>query len=333
MLEMIINDSAYGKVKITDPVLVDLITSKPLQRLKGVNQYGTQLVYSGLTITRFDHCVGVMILLKRFNAPLEEQIAGLLHDISHTVFSHVIDFAFGHDVKQGFHERYLKKVVLNSEIPKILKNYGFDVKRVIDHSNFPLLEQDLPALCADRIDYTLKDQHILLTKKQIKAVLDSIKIENDQFVLTDKNLAMQFSNHYINLSENSWISAHTLGVFKVLAYVIRLGLNKKILSRVDLFTTDNAVLKKLKSSKDKKVLHLLSLLTPKFAVVEDESNYDFFTKGKPRFIDPPILANGKTKKLSELDKAYAKRIKNFQKRMAKGHYIRVISGNLDLSSN
>ena len=47
-------------------------------------------------ITRYEHSVGVMLLARRVGGGLREQVAALLHDVSHTAFSHVIDHVF-HD--------------------------------------------------------------------------------------------------------------------------------------------------------------------------------------------------------------------------------------------
>ena len=53
--------------------------------------------------THFEHSLGAFILVRRLDAALDEQIAALLHDASHTAFSHVhalryegIDY-HGHD--------------------------------------------------------------------------------------------------------------------------------------------------------------------------------------------------------------------------------------------
>ena len=40
----------------------------------------------------FEHSLGVYLLLRRLGADRREQVAGLLHDISHTAFSHAVDF-------------------------------------------------------------------------------------------------------------------------------------------------------------------------------------------------------------------------------------------------
>jgi uncharacterized protein len=102
---MLFEDPVYGKIEVNETVLLELINSKPIQRLKGVLQGG--LLYKvkpWKTMTRFDHSVGVMLLLRIKGASLEEQIAGLLHDISHTAFSHAINFVYK-SKDYDFHEK------------------------------------------------------------------------------------------------------------------------------------------------------------------------------------------------------------------------------------
>ncbi|MCJ7703374.1 MAG: HD domain-containing protein, partial [Anaerolineales bacterium] len=88
---MIYSDPVYGPVEITEPVLLDLMESRAIQRLHGVLQHGVSALV-GITspTSRFEHSVGALLLVRRLGASLEEQVAALLHDISHTAFSHVI---------------------------------------------------------------------------------------------------------------------------------------------------------------------------------------------------------------------------------------------------
>ncbi|HUB93002.1 MAG TPA: HD domain-containing protein [Verrucomicrobiae bacterium] len=89
---MTIDDRVYGSAEVNSNVLLDLINSQPVQRLKGIAQFGIpDEFYHKQNYSRYEHSVGVMILLQRLGASEEEQIAGLLHDVSHTAFSHVID--------------------------------------------------------------------------------------------------------------------------------------------------------------------------------------------------------------------------------------------------
>ena len=60
---MIIKDPIYGKSEIRDSVLLELIKSRPVQRLRWISQQGVINAYS-----RYEHSVGVMLLLRRYGA-------------------------------------------------------------------------------------------------------------------------------------------------------------------------------------------------------------------------------------------------------------------------
>jgi len=324
---MKIQDAVYGKIEVKEPVLLDLIKSKPLQRLKGVNQAGSQLVFPHITTTRFEHSIGVMNLLKIKGANLEEQIAGLLHDVPHTAFSHAMDYVFSSGHLQTYHEQFLGKMIFKSEIPKILKKYGFDPSRVIEDHHFPLLEQLLPALCADRIDYSIRDLMLYkkIDKEKAQKYLSNIIIYKNKFVMKDKKVALDFARKYISQSENCWISAKTMVTFQILADAVKRGLEKKMITEEDLFLQDQFFLKKLKNLKDEKIQQKLRLLTPKLKIIETSKNYDYFLKGKIRYIDPQVLINNHTEKLSSIYKEFKDLIEDYLVRMKKGHYIKIES--------
>lgn len=72
-------DKIYGEFEI-DEVLAALIESNAMQRLKGVHQGGASfLVHENWNVTRYEHSVGVMLLIRQLGGSVEEQIAGLLH--------------------------------------------------------------------------------------------------------------------------------------------------------------------------------------------------------------------------------------------------------------
>lgn len=89
-------ETIHGSLVVDDPLAIELIQSPAMQRLKNIFQYGVNefITPSRYPYTRFDHCLCVYQLLKMHNASRKEQIAGLLHDVSHTVFSHVSDMLF-----------------------------------------------------------------------------------------------------------------------------------------------------------------------------------------------------------------------------------------------
>jgi HD superfamily phosphohydrolase len=82
------DDALYGKVEFTEALLLDLIASDAMQRLKGISQHGiTALLGITPQFSRFDHSIGTMLLVRRLGAPIDEQVAALLHDVSHTASS------------------------------------------------------------------------------------------------------------------------------------------------------------------------------------------------------------------------------------------------------
>ena len=63
---MIYYDTVYGEIEINEAVILDLMASEAMQRLRGVLQHGISgLIGITSPVTRFDHSVGVMILVRR----------------------------------------------------------------------------------------------------------------------------------------------------------------------------------------------------------------------------------------------------------------------------
>jgi HD superfamily phosphohydrolase len=94
-------DRVYGEFEINESIILDLMESDALKRLKKIDQAGYRpawvqpdLKISELDHSRFAHSTGVYLLLRQYNASLEEQISGLIHDVSHSAFSHCIDYVF-----------------------------------------------------------------------------------------------------------------------------------------------------------------------------------------------------------------------------------------------
>jgi len=152
-------DRVYGKVEITEPVILELINCPTFQRLKEIDQIGYfEPYFPGTAHSRFEHSMGVFLLLDKYKAPIEERIAGLIHDVSHSAFSHCIDYVLyiGSEKEHNHQDNVFDEFVRESQIPEILKKYNLDINYILDDNNFPLKEKDLPDLCADRIDYSFK---------------------------------------------------------------------------------------------------------------------------------------------------------------------------------
>jgi len=133
-------DRIYGNFELSEPVLIKLIQSNAMQRLQGILQHGiTGMIGICSMSTRFEHSVGVMRLVQKMGGSLKEQIAALVHDVSHTAFSHVIDHVFKQADTQSFHEERKEWFFQQSDIPDILNQYGYQWQEFLDEDQFGIL--------------------------------------------------------------------------------------------------------------------------------------------------------------------------------------------------
>lgn len=321
---MLIHDRIYGTFDILDPVLIELIHTPPVQRLKRINQSGaSKYVFLWKDVTRFDHSIGVMLLLRKFGADLVEQVAGLLHDIPHTAFSHVADFVFANK-HHTYHEQFHESMIENSEIAQILNKYKIP-KTVAHPEQFGLLERNIPDLCADRIDYTLRD-HFSLHKdrESIEAKLAGLVVYKGEFVFSHAAAAESFAKDYLEFDRNNWADPREVALYELLAQAIRHALDQKILTVIDLFTDDETVLSILKTHGDPFVLKKLAFLTPAFRIEEaTREHYHLHIKTKHRYVDPKVLQGKTIQRLSAISTRYNKMLKKHLQHGASGWYIHV----------
>lgn len=328
---MIVNDAVYGKQEIKDSLALSIINTKEMQRLKGINQYGVwKYLMPHMTATRFDHSLGVYFLLIRLGAGREEQIAGLIHDIGHTALSHVYDYAIGRAEKQDYNDEMQEKIVRGSEIMGLLEKEGISVKSIIDHKRFPLLEKELPDLCADRFDYLLRDTlYYGTTKKhEIPGFISSLNLDGNIIFINDKSIAAELATRFMEMNDKVWSGQMQNAIYSLAGQAMKIAIDRDIIKEEDFFDTDDVVMEKLKKSGVKEITDRISLLNFSLKIKEDPDDYDFFVRGKCRYIDPFVKVDGKLKKLSDADPEMKKKIESFRKEHAKGHRIKILGNAL-----
>ena len=319
------NDALFGQVEIDEPLLLELIQSKPVQRLKGIDCAGSTILIKRPTYSRFEHSLGDMLILKKFNASLEEQAAGLLHDVPHTAFSHVGDFVFDQTETMEYHDQFLEKLVMASEIPAILERHGLNPARIVEESNFPLQENSLPDICADRIDYFLRTLHKEKgLKPQALIHLENLRVFENKFVLKDRASAKAYATDFMLMDATIWADPTEIASFKLLADAIKLAIQKGFLKDEDMFQDDAFVLDALKDSQDKEILEILALLTPAFRIEENEDDFDFKVTTKCRYVDPEFLQDDSLVRLSEVDDHFKSLTQAHQDRVKAGYHIKIL---------
>ena len=143
-----------------------MVDTPTYQRLRWIRQLGpTNLVYPGANHTRHEHCMGTCHVVGRIADSIgldshDKQlasVAGLLHDLGHSPFSHLGDEVAGLED----HVIRTTKLVSDTEISDILSEEGIDSKEINEiiqgaHKLGPLVSGDLDG---DRLDYLVRDAH------------------------------------------------------------------------------------------------------------------------------------------------------------------------------
>ncbi|OQE37712.1 hypothetical protein PENCOP_c009G02451 [Penicillium coprophilum] len=225
---ILIRDEIYGEELVHEPVLVELFQSPEMQRLQGICQHGVT-GFLGLTppVTRLEHSVGAFILVRRVGATIEEQIAALLHDISHTTLSHVIDHALSKPGEGSYHEVHKARYLETTQLPDIIARHGIN-QNVFEEELFPLVEMPSPQLCADRLDYALRDAVSFgkLAIEDARRVVGSLKAfptataTRRLLVLDDVNVALILSRAYITADKDVWSSPANVDMYQRTGRVI-----------------------------------------------------------------------------------------------------------------
>ena len=298
---MIIVDSIYGEFRV-EPILEELIQTKAVQRLKRVHQGGASyLINPHWNVTRYEHSIGVMLLIRKLGGSLEEQIVGLLHDVSHTAFSHVVDFALK-NTDEDYHELIYKDVIERSEIPKILMAHGYEVEMLYDHSKWTILEQALPHLCADRVDYTIRDMYRYgyVDKSEVLNFLNEVTVVRGEIVLTSLKAAQWFVRTYYQEVIDFFYDPRNIYAYDCLAKALAKSLALGELTLDHFLEDDETVLNLMKQSLSVEVKTLIEAITQDVTFEVNEHDYDLHLKAKVRLIDPTVVMGGSLYKTSEL---------------------------------
>lgn len=313
---MIYKDRLHGQVEISNPLVLEIIQTSSLQRLKNIDQAGYfEPHFPGKAYSRFEHSLGVYLLLKKYQVPLEEQIAGLIHDVSHGVFSHCLDYVLnlGSEKEQSHQDNIFKEFVSKTEIPSILEKHQMNVNYILDEHNFPLAEKPLPDLCADRIDYALRTAMVFneIDKEKVDYFLNHLTTENNSWVFKDFESAQKFAQLFLTLNTLYFTGLPTALMFTTVGSYLKYALEKEYVTESDLYTTDNQVLKKINQylNDDQKLQLLFDRMNNKIKAKHDSQDFDVKVFCKSRIIDPFCKHKKEIKKVSEINSNWAEIVK------------------------
>ncbi len=219
-----------------------------MQRLAGVGLLcgtdWTPLYRNRFFYSRLDHSKGVSLIVWHFTHDKAQTIAGLLHDISTPVFSHVSDFRKGDMLTQTATEEPTARIIRgDAELGRLLAEDGLTPAQVEDYHIYPIADNEIPQLSADRLEYMFPSGMALdgsWTMDEIRRCYnDLIILKNedgqDELGFQHVEIAELYCEHFcmighiLQLNENK-LALHLLG------QIMNLAEKEGILSEEDFMT-------------------------------------------------------------------------------------------------
>jgi hypothetical protein len=164
----IFSDPVHGFISVPKNLIMDLIQTPEVQRLRRIRQLGIgHLVFPGAEHTRFGHALGAMALMQDALSNLAEKgtsisteeataalAAALLHDVGHGPFSHTLE----HDFISDFNHEDMSRVLLL----QLNERFGGQLDLAIEMFDAtyarPFFHQLVSSqLDMDRLDYLRRD--------------------------------------------------------------------------------------------------------------------------------------------------------------------------------
>ncbi len=241
------------------PAFIDKYIDLPMmQRLAGIGLLcgsdWTKLFNNRFYYSRLDHSKGVALIIWHFTHDKAQTLAGLFHDVSTPVFSHVSDFRKGDALTQTATEAPTASLLRGClELQELLTSDGLTVKEVEDYHIYPIADNEIPQLSADRLEYMFPSGMALndcWSLQEISKIYDDLEIlhgEDGVEELGFKTVEIAelycerfcLIGHILQLNEDK-LSLHMLGQIMNLAE--KLG----VLSEDDFMTlSENQVIEKL----------------------------------------------------------------------------------------
>lgn len=330
---------------VNEPLIRQLMRSSCFRRLEKIDQSGPAFLYRFVPpFTRASHSLGVWQILKRQQCNLAEQAAGLLHDTSHTAFSHLADYLFAESMQEAVtvgyqdtvHLRYLRRQNLNP----LLAKYGLKLEDLDpDKGTYLTLEQPLPDICADRLEYNLHTALIThkMTKEEVRKVLKNAKFKDGKWFFLDKDSAEALGKLSLDFTQNFWASHTNISINKHFAVIVNRALEKGLLTKDELFTTDDIVLKRLEPLRSDPFLQPFWTYCPNLVINSNQNgplslppklpNIPYKTvhiSPKFRGINPLVMTEAGLQRLTEISDSFRKSYEDVQQWCQRGYDLDII---------
>lgn len=251
--------------------------------------------------SNLDHSVGVALIIWNFTHDKKQTLAGLFHDIATPVFKHCIDFMNGDaEHQESTEERTCDMIVNSPNIMRLLKRDGIKLEEINDYKIYPLADNDMPKLSADRFEYNFSSGLTFFRVwelDKIKKIYNDITIVKneegiDEFAFKHKEICEEYIDIVSKLWPE-WISDKDKIVMQFLADICKSMNNLGYLSIDDLYTlSEKEVIDKIRNCDNEYIREAFK----KFELTDTcyttnkyiEDKYCINVKTKRRFVNPLV---------------------------------------------
>lgn len=278
-------DTIYGPIHVSLRT-ANLIRSPLVARLKGIHQTGcAYFIDPRQTTTRYEHSLGALALAQLLGGSESEQIAALLHDISHTAFSHVVDLVFANS-QQNYHDIMREKFLSSEEAKKTIKDLNLTEKE-LNCEVIALVKGK--GLNVDRLDYCIRDLLAvgLITQEEYLSIVHNLVVNNEgQILCKDLDTARLIFNKFIDVNEKVYFDTRVEVASIAVAIILKRMLDEGALVEEDFFATDDLLLQKISASRFKEALDQIGPHIV-FSLSAQPTAYPALLR-KLRYVDPMI---------------------------------------------
>ena len=294
--------------KDVPPFLSTLAQTPEMMRLEAVGmncgcEYTSFPRFRNLgAYSRYDHSMGVALIIWRFTGDPVQSVAGLFHDIATPVFAHVVDFLRGDHLRQEATEEGTEGILRASPaINALLRPWGITPEQVSDYHRFPIADNDTPRLSADRLEYTLGNlvNFGFSSREEVRSYYEDLTVcPNEDGV---PELAFQTESTAFSFAEKAmlcagiYVSPEDRYAMQMLSELLGRAMKRFVIEEKDLLTTEEAVIRKLTAQEAtarewKRFCSYSSMLTASFPGPEPDWRQ---IRAKKRYIDPLIKGKGR----------------------------------------
>jgi len=127
-------------------------------------------------------------------------------------------------------------------------------------------------------------------------------VVDNEITFQQKQDIDDFARSYMELQTEHWSGYEALSRFTILAEMLRRALDKGYIQYEDFWTSDMEVIDTISSKSDPKIDELLELL--KLPTLDDLEISEELAVKKFRYVDPLVVSDGSSRRLSEVDEEY-----------------------------